>query len=282
MFGQSFQTHDLLTIVVLGVLEGLLSADNALVLAIMVRHLPDREQQKKALTLGLGMSFAFRFVAILITAWLIGLWWLQAIGAAYLLFLPIKHFRHHASGNMGMGKGGTFTQTVIALGIADVAFAIDSVLAAVAMVGKPDKTWIVVLGALIGVVMLRFAATFFIKLLEKYPLLDHLAYILIGWVGVKLTFMAGHNFVIWYNRDNQPLGFHIPEMSQLVFWSVMAVLVIGGTFMAVSKAKSDEAEVEEAEVEEAAAAIDTALGDAADKSEEAVESAPGAKDGEET
>jgi YkoY family integral membrane protein len=209
----------------------------------MVRHLPDSAQQKRALTLGLGMSFAFRFVAIVITSWLIGLWWLQAIGALYLVYLPLKHFRQHAAGHTGGPKGGTFTQTVIALGIADVAFAIDSVLAAVAMVGKPDKTWIVVLGALIGVVMLRFAATFFIKLLEKYPLLDHLAYVLIGWVGVKLAFMAGHNFVLWYNKSQaEPLGFHIPEMSQIVFWSVMAILVVGGTFMAVSKAKSEEAD----------------------------------------
>jgi predicted tellurium resistance membrane protein TerC len=135
------------------------------------------------------------------------------------------------------------------------------VLAAVAMVGRPEKTWIVVLGALIGVVMLRFAATFFITLLERYPLLDHLAYVLIGWVGVKLAFMSGHNFVLWFDKGHPdaPLGVHIPEMSQLVFWSVMAVLVVGGTFMAVSKAKADEAE----------------------QQEEAVESAPGAKDGEE-
>ena len=66
MFGQTFQSRDLLTIVVLSVLEGLLSADNALVLAIMVRHLPDAQAQKRALTLGLAMSFAFRIVAILL------------------------------------------------------------------------------------------------------------------------------------------------------------------------------------------------------------------------
>jgi predicted tellurium resistance membrane protein TerC len=90
--------------------------------------------------------------------------------------------------------------------------------------------------------MLRFAATFFIKLLERYPLLDHLAYVLIGWVGVKLTMMAGHNFGLWSKGGG---AFHMPEMSQLVFWSVMAVLVVGGTFIAVSKAKQEEAEVEE-------------------------------------
>ena len=163
------------------------------------------------------------------------------MGALYLLFLPYKHFRQHAAGHTGAPRGGTFAQTVIALGIADVAFAIDSVLAAVALVGRPEKTWIVVLGALIGVVMLRFAATFFIKLLEKYPLLDHLAYVLIGWVGVKLTFMAAHNFVLWFDRGHpeSPLGFHVPEMSQIVFSTVMVVLVLGGTFLAVRSAKPD-------------------------------------------
>ena len=244
MFGQTFQSRDLLTIVVLSVLEGLLSADNALVLAIMVRHLPDAQAQKRALTLGLAMSFAFRIVAILLASWLISLWWLQAVGALYLLFLPFKHFRQSASGKTDARTGGTFNQTVVALGLADVAFAIDSVLAAVAMVGSGDKTWIVILGALMGVALLRFAATLFIKLLEKYPLLDHLAYVLIGWVGVKLVLMATHNFGVWWDkfRPSDPMPFHVAEMSQLVFWSVMAVLIFGGTFLAVSKAKSDEAD----------------------------------------
>ena len=244
MLGQTFQPHDLLTIVVLGMLEGLLSADNALVLAIMVRHLPDSHEQKRALTLGLAMSFVFRIVAILLAAWLIGLWWLQAVGALYLLYLPYKHFRHAASGTGAMASGGSFARTVVSLGLADVAFAIDSVLAAVAMVGKEEKTWIVILGALIGVILLRFAATFFIRLLDKFPLLDHLAYVLIGWVGVKLSFMAGHNFVGWYDLGHKasPLGFEIPEMSPVVFWVVMGVLVVGGTLLAVKKGREPTAD----------------------------------------
>ena len=61
MLAQTFQYPDLITIVALVVLEGLLSADNALVLAIMVRHLPEQRQQRRALTIGLAMSFVFRF-----------------------------------------------------------------------------------------------------------------------------------------------------------------------------------------------------------------------------
>lgn len=241
MFGQSFETHDFFTLVILGILEGLLSADNALVLAIMVRHLPDPAQQKRALTYGLAMSFGFRIIAIVLVAWLIGLWWLQVIGAVYLLYLPAKHFKGLTSGHGDSKEGLSYSKTIVALGMADVAFAIDSVLAAVAMVGDRDKTWVVVAGALIGVIMLRFAATYFIKLLNKYPLLDHLAYVLILWVGVKLSMMAMHNFGEWYDGKNPTarLPIVVPEMSQMVFWSVMAVLVAGGVSLAISKSKSD-------------------------------------------
>ncbi len=41
------------TVLTLVVLEGLLSADNALVLAVMVRHLP-RDEQRRALRYGSG------------------------------------------------------------------------------------------------------------------------------------------------------------------------------------------------------------------------------------
>ena len=111
--------------------------------------------------------------------------------------------------------------------------------------------WIVVLAALAGVVMLLYAATFFISLLDRYPLLDHLAYVLIGWVGIKLSMMAGHSFVIWYNEANPDgvLGVTMPEMSQTVFWSVLAVIVVGGVSLAVSRAKALEAEAASSEAD---------------------------------
>ena len=71
-------------------LEGLLAADNALVLAIMVKHLPD-EERKKALFYGLAGAFVFRFGSLFIISFLIDVWQIQAIGALYLLFIAINH-----------------------------------------------------------------------------------------------------------------------------------------------------------------------------------------------
>ena len=75
-------------------LEGLLSADNAMVLAVLVLGLPKKEQ-KKALQYGIIGAFAFRIIAILLAVYLIQITWVMLVGAAYLLWLPYQHFTAH-------------------------------------------------------------------------------------------------------------------------------------------------------------------------------------------
>jgi predicted tellurium resistance membrane protein TerC len=73
------------------VLEGLLSADNAMVLAVLVLGLP-KEQQRQALRYGILGAFAFRIVATVFAAQMIQLRLVQLIGGLYLLWLPYHHF----------------------------------------------------------------------------------------------------------------------------------------------------------------------------------------------
>ena len=123
------------------ILEGLLSSDNALVLAVMVKHLP-LKQRKKALFYGLWGAYAFRFIAIGLGVFLIKLWWIKVLGAAYLAWLSIKYFIDKRKGNeedevKEISEGsvlirlfGTFWGTVASVELMDVAFSVDSVLAA--------------------------------------------------------------------------------------------------------------------------------------------------------
>ena len=233
MFGQTFQIADLAGVGALVVLEALLSADNALVLAIMVRHLP-KAAQRKALLFGLGGAFVFRLVAILFASIVLQQWWLQAVGAVYLLWVPIKHFVSHATSD-GEAKpvGKKFWATVVAVELTDIAFAVDSILAGVTFVdNKQDKIWVVYTGAVIGIVLLRFAASLFIRLLEKYPVLDHVAYLLVAWVGVKLAFLAGHTYDVYHPNT---LPFTFPEMPHVVFWTVLIGVAGIGSLVAVKK-----------------------------------------------
>jgi len=233
---QTFQTSDIAVVGFLVLLEALLSADNALIMAIMVRHLP-KPDQKRALFYGLGGAFLFRFIAILLAKQVLLLWWLQAVGAIYLLAMPIKHFLTKNELAEIKARGGSFWATVIAVDLVDIAFAIDSVLAGVAMIRSQSKIWVVFTGAAIGIVLLRFAANQFIKLLAKYPMMDDVAYLLVGWVGVKLCFTAVHNF-----GEALPgrLPFEAHEMTDLVFWAVMGLIAGIGTFRATRKGHKEE------------------------------------------
>src|SRR3712207_199811 len=88
---------DLLTVALLVILEGLLSADNALVLAILVLGLP-RHEQRQALRYGILGAFAFRILATLLAVHLLAVAWVKLVGAGYLLYLAWAHFfgRHEA------------------------------------------------------------------------------------------------------------------------------------------------------------------------------------------
>src|SRR5262249_40158703 len=85
------QGSDFITIALLVALEGLLSADNAMVLAVLVLGLPKR-QQRKALRYGIAGAFAFRGLATLLAVYLIRVGWVKLLGAGYLLYLVYRHF----------------------------------------------------------------------------------------------------------------------------------------------------------------------------------------------
>ena len=117
-------------------LEGLLATDNAVVMAVMVKHLP-KPQQKKALFYGLSVAFLFRFLALFAITLLVNIWQIQALGALYLLFISGKHIYDQRNQQDIMEakprKRSGFWTTVLKIEVADIAFAVDSMLAAVAL-----------------------------------------------------------------------------------------------------------------------------------------------------
>lgn len=83
--------------------------------------------------------------------------------------------------------GAAFWPTVAVIELTDVAFAVDSILAAMALAGsRTEKLWVVITGGIIGVVLMRFAAAIFIRLLERFPRFEMSAYLLVVVIGLKL------------------------------------------------------------------------------------------------
>lgn len=125
--------YGIVLLVLIG-MEGLLAADNALVMAILVKHLPEK-QRKKALFYGLAGAFVFRFSSLFVISFLFNVWQIQAIGAIYLIFIAVNHlfkkFVLHKEEDKNMedkpASTSSFWLTVLKVEIADIAFAVDSI-----------------------------------------------------------------------------------------------------------------------------------------------------------
>lgn len=238
-------------LLVLVVLEGLLAADNAVVMAVMVKHLP-RVQQKKALFYGLFGALIFRFSALFLITILVNYWEIQAIGALYLLFIAIKHIYDQKVGKpfekekKKEKKASGFWMTVVKVELADIAFAIDSMLAAVAIavtlpalgdfnIGgiNAGQFGVMFVGGLIGLVLMRFAAQWFVRLLNDYPALETAAFLIVGWVGVKLAVLTLSHPKIAI------LSEHFPHSTpwKLTFWIVLIGIAVIGYLTGVRQKK---------------------------------------------
>ena len=232
-------------LLVLIALEGILAADNALVMAIMVKHLPE-EKRKKALFYGLAGAFLFRFGSLFAISFLVNVWQVQAIGAIYLLFIAINHLVKkyvkkkqidHNSETKKIEKKSGFWMTVFKVELADIAFAVDSILAAVALavtlpvtnlpkIGGIDGGQFAVIfaGGLIGLVIMRFAATYFVKLLHRKPGLETAAFMIVGWVGVKLAVYTLSHPELAILSESFPKS----PAWKITFWVVLIGIAVSG------------------------------------------------------
>jgi YkoY family integral membrane protein len=218
-----FEYADLITILLLVALEGLLSADNAMVLAVLVLGLP-KHQQRQALRYGILGAFFFRALATLLAVYLIQLNWVKLLGAAYLLYLTAHHFLQSggeevrrtppkATAMLGLSA---FWATVVKVELTDIVFAVDSILVAVAM---SPKTWVILTGGVLGIIAMRLVIGQLLAIVERYPALVDGAFIIIGWVGFKL--------VIEYLHAAGYIHYQIPKWLSLG----LIVVIFGVSFL---------------------------------------------------
>lgn len=290
--GQTFTYNDLLVVAFLVILEGVLSIDNALVLGLLAKRLPEH-QRKRALMYGLVGAFVFRLIAIGFAQMLLSIKAVKLIGGGYLLFVAIKYFIQdwrgdaeekivvdkdsqpqlvssatglplsdeqeerelesrtpvpvperrsqsespesasvgQTAGAIGVSaiKYAKFWPTVVVIELTDIAFAVDSILAAIALVGPPPeghtgfhpKLWVVVTGGMLGVMLMRVAAAIFITLLERFPRFETSAYLLVTLIGGKLIVDYAFNDTKW---GLPHLDFH--DYTSLSFWGFWILMLL--------------------------------------------------------
>ena len=171
-------------------LELVLSADNAVALASITKNLNNIDLQRKALNIGIFIALLLRILVILTAQFFLNFWPVKLIGGIYLISLSISKFL--SLNNNGSDKNLienseqsniSLFKVILLLSVTDLAFSIDSITAAVAI---SDQFLLVITGAIIGVIALRFTSGLFIKWLEIYINLEKAGYIAVGLIGIKL------------------------------------------------------------------------------------------------
>jgi YkoY family integral membrane protein len=222
----TFEWSDLITVLVLVALEAVLSGDNALVLAVAVLPLPEAEQ-RRALRYGIIGAFGLRAAVTFLAVYLVQWSWISLVGGLYLLYLPYRHFtsrhlerEHPHDGSTAVHPGflglSLFWSTVIKVELTDLVFAVDSILVAVAFT---SKTWVIIAGGLLGILMMRLLVVQVLVLVKRYPKLIDGTYLVVLWVGFRQVWEFLHR--------SHWVSFDIPQPVALGG----VILLLAGSFM---------------------------------------------------
>ena len=176
---------------ILIILEILLSADNAIALASLTKSLRDSEDRTRALNIGITISLILRIFLILLSAFLLKYLFVRIFAGLYLIYLFFSNVLLKSKiysdvqikSDYFNSNKNNFIKVVALLSITDLAFSIDSITTAVAI---SDQYILVITGAVIGVIALRFTSEIFLRLIDYFTRLEMAGYIAILIIGSKL------------------------------------------------------------------------------------------------
>ena len=176
---------------ILIILEILLSADNAIALASLTKSLKNSEDRTRALNIGITISLILRIFLILLSALLLKYLIIRVLAGLYLIYLFFSNVilkgKNYSDEEIKKDYSNfnkiNFIRVVALLSVTDLAFSIDSITTAVAI---SDQYILVVTGAVIGVIALRFTSEIFLRLIEYFTRLEMAGYIAILIIGSKL------------------------------------------------------------------------------------------------
>lgn len=226
----------------LAILEGLLSFDNALALAALVSgRLSHPEDRRHALFWGIWGAYVIRVGIVFVGVWLMEHEWIKLLAGLYLLWMAVNELFFKKSEpeaeeeasvddliNAPSERGPKraplrkIIGVIVAVELMDLMFSIDSIAVALAV---SNEKWILVTGAVIGILMMRIAASYFVKLIGKFPVLVPTAFVLVGIAGLKVVLEVKE--LVFGSTHVPMIGYHMPEaiFLPLMFGILIAALV---------------------------------------------------------
>ena len=193
----------------------ILSGDNAVVIALAARSLPEH-QQKKAVMWGAGAAVVMRIGLTIVAVELLKFPYLKLIGAVLLLWIAVKLLVPEEESGEGVESSSNLFSAIKTILIADLVMSLDNVIAVAA--AAKGSTTLLILGLLISIPLVIFGATMLMKLMERWPIIITIGAGLLGFVAGEMA---------W--EDSAIAGFtaQFPGYVKYVVASIGAIFVVG-------------------------------------------------------
>lgn len=156
-----------------------LSGDNAVVIALAARGLPER-QRKQAVMWGSAAAVVMRIALTIVAVELLRLPYLKIAGALLLLWIAVQLLIPEDKSD-GHGSGGSSMMAAIrTILLADLVMSLDNVIAVAA--AAKGNTALLIIGLAISIPLVVFASRLLMTLMDRFPVIITLGAALLGWV----------------------------------------------------------------------------------------------------
>jgi YjbE family integral membrane protein len=217
----------------------ILSGDNAVVIALAARSLPQR-QQKQAVIWGAGAAVILRIILTIFAVALLTLPWLKIVGSLLLFWIGTKLLIPE-DGEDNIQASDQLLAAIKTILIADLVMSLDNVIAVAA--AAAGSYVLLILGLAISIPLVVFGATLLIKLMERFPVIITLGAGLIGWVAGEML-VADSALKGWLTawgveyRQEQPYvgGYSLELIAAAV--GFVGVVVVGKWLAAKSRIRA--------------------------------------------
>jgi YjbE family integral membrane protein len=202
----------------------LLSGDNAVVIALACRNLPE-QQRKKGIFWGVGGAIALRITLTFFAVSLLAIPYLKIIGAVLLLWIGVKLVQpQHDNEGHEIKAAGNLMGAIRTIIIADFVMSLDNVIAVAA--AARDSLFLLIFGLALSIPLMVWASQLILRLMDRFPSIILLGGALLGWVGLS---MAVHDPVVkdWVIAQAPWLNYAAPAAGALLVVAIGKLLTRG-------------------------------------------------------
>lgn len=162
----------------------LLSGDNAVVIAMACRSLPERSRLW-GMVLGAGIAVLLRIIFTFIVTTLMEIQFLKAVGALALLYIAVDLIKPKSHDDEGtVDAADTLMKAMMTIAIADLVMSLDNVVA-IAAVAK-GSLLLLIIGLGVSIPLIVAGSAIIMTMLDRFPVLVWAGAALLGWIAGEL------------------------------------------------------------------------------------------------